>query len=240
MRKKSDQLMPRAKDAIPADAIRLSEAFFRVLAAAEKTPRILEAIPQWAEDNIWVATKTLKEEENDDDTIEVRVRAAALFRIALFEELDTYVRDPNHNQLLKLSHEDWFFCDERVPIEFEDWLSMDSTPGPIKETIIARKRRPVFLLKAQFDGWFNDTFKNGLKSRKKRSGSFEIADAPLIEEMHMLILSGKAKSATEAAKQLSSSARGFGSSESKETRLRKAYYEQYPNIAPFTPNKSGA
>ena len=144
------------------------------------------------------------------DSIEVLVKAAALFRIALNEELETYVRDPYHNQCLRLNHESWFFCDERVPIEFNDWLSMNATPGPISETIIRGKRRPVFLLKDQFDKWLAETFKVGLKSRKKRSGSYEIADAPIVEKMHDLIKSGKAKSARDAAEQLFNLAKGSG------------------------------
>jgi hypothetical protein len=244
MSRKPAGLAPRAEDAVPIEAIRLSEAFARVHDAAKQNAKILESIPEWAQDNILSMIDTLKHEEDcfepNDDSIEVLVKAAALFRIALNEELETYVRDPNYNQPLRLNHEDWFFCDERVPIEFNDWLSMNATPGPINETIIRGKRRPVFLLKDQFEKWFAETFKVGLKSHKKRPGSYEIADAPIVEEMHELIESGKAKSARDAAEQLFNLAKGFGTPESVMTRLRRAYYERYRNIALIAPNNSDA
>jgi excisionase family DNA binding protein len=157
MSRKPAPLAPRAKDAIPSDAIRLSEAFVRVHDAAKQNPKILESIPEWAQDNILSMIDILKHEEDClepnelDESIEMLVKAAALFRISLNEELETYVRDPDHDRLLRLNHEDWFFCDERVPIEFNDWLSMSATPGPVNETIIRGKRRPVFLLKDQFN-----------------------------------------------------------------------------------------
>ena len=95
------------------------------------------------------------------------------------------------------------------PLSLMTGYQMNATPGPISETIIRGKRRPVFLLKDQFDKWLAETFKVGLKSRKKRSGSYEIADAPIVEKMHDLIKSGKAKSARDAAEQLVQSREGL-------------------------------
>ena len=224
-------LAPRAHDALPVEAIRLSDAFTRVHEAAKQNPHVLQCIPEWAEDNLWCTIETLKEEEKswepEDRTSEVHIKAACLFRIALHEELAAYVRDPVHNVVLKLNPEEWFFCDERVPTKFEDWLSHSETPGPEKGTIIHGVRRPVYLLISEFETWLSDRFKLGLKPRKKRAGSFEIADAPLVEKMHVAILSGDAKSAKEAASKYVESARGGGTRESKETRLRRAYYEKY-------------
>ena len=244
MPRKRARLAPKAEDAIPDEAIRLSEAYARVLTEAKQNPKILDSIPDWAQDNILSMIDTLKQEEDfvgpNDHAVEVLVKSAALFRIALNDELETYVRDPVPAERLRLSQEPWFFCDERVPVEFNDWLSMSTTPGPINETIIRGKRRPVFLLKDQFEKWLTVTFKTGLVTRRKRSGSYEIADAPIVEKMHESIESGKAKSARDAAEQHFHLAKGSGTHESIITRLRRAYYDRYQNIAPIAPNNSDA
>jgi len=63
-------------------------------------------------------------------------------------------------------------------------------------------------------------------ARRPRTGSWDVADEPLLEEMHHLIKSGDARSAHHAAGQLADKARG-NSLESKQTRLAKKYRKKY-------------
>ncbi len=65
------------------------------------------------------------------------------------------------------------------------------------------------------------------RGRPKGTGSWEAADAPLVDEMDDLLKARKAKSPTDAARQLAGKAQGEGSPESKITRLRKRYSNQY-------------
>lgn len=241
---KVERLPPRAEDGIPDSAIRLSAAFARVHRAAKENPKVLASIPEWAQDNVLSMIDTLRNEDDvrepDDVSIEILVKAAALFRLALNDELDTYVRDPAHNQILILNHESWFFCDERVPVEFDDWLSMKDTPGPVNETILDGKRRPVFLDKAKFETWLHEISRLGSKPRKKRSGSYDIPDAPIVRKMRNLLVAGKVKSAWEAAGHCLGEAKGTGDPHSIQTRLRRAYYKKHPDIAPSAPIESDA
>jgi hypothetical protein len=63
-----------------------------------------------------------------------------------------------------------------------------------------------------------------------RSGgqSFETDDLPLIEEMRSLIAQGKAKNASDSARQVAPKAKRLGDIESAVERLRRAYGREYP------------
>ena len=63
MPRKPARPAPRAEDAVPRGAIRLSEAFARVHDAAKQNAKILASIPEWAQDNILSMTDTLQNED---------------------------------------------------------------------------------------------------------------------------------------------------------------------------------
>jgi hypothetical protein len=67
----------------------------------------------------------------------------------------------------------------------------------------------------------------GRSGRRPGTGSWVVADKPLLEEMHNLITSGRAKSPHDAAGQLADRAQGNSTRESKQTRLAKRYREIY-------------
>jgi hypothetical protein len=67
--------------------------------------------------------------------------------------------------------------------------------------------------------------------RRPGTGSWGIADKPLIEDMHRLISDGLAKSPNDAARQLADKAQGNSTPASKQTRLAKAYRKKYPSGA---------
>jgi hypothetical protein len=59
--------------------------------------------------------------------------------------------------------------------------------------------------------------------RTPGSGSFDVADKPLLEEMRDLITKGLAKSPNDAARQLAERAQGKSTLESRQTRLAKRF-----------------
>jgi hypothetical protein len=63
---------------------------------------------------------------------------------------------------------------------------------------------------------------------KKRKGEYDEKDVPLTEEMRVLIMSGKAKSANAAAGMVAKKAVGYGTLQSRVDRLRRLYGERYP------------
>lgn len=66
-----------------------------------------------------------------------------------------------------------------------------------------------------------------VRGRPKGAGSYENQDAPLVQEMHQLILAGKAKSVNAAAIAVADRAQG-ASPESRAKRLSKRYRESFP------------
>lgn len=68
----------------------------------------------------------------------------------------------------------------------------------------------------------------GRSGRQPGTGSWDAADKPLLEEMHRLIIGGRAKSAHDAAGKLADKAQGYSTPESKQTRLAKRYRKIYP------------
>ena len=70
----------------------------------------------------------------------------------------------------------------------------------------------------------------GRSGRRPGAGSCDVADKPLLEEMHGLITDGLAKSPNDAAGRLADKAQGgsMTTRESKQTRLAKGYRKIYP------------
>ena len=64
--------------------------------------------------------------------------------------------------------------------------------------------------------------------RQPGTGTYDIADAPVLEEMHRLIMNGDAKSPHDAAGQLAHKAKGSMEESSRQTRLAKKYRKKYP------------
>jgi hypothetical protein len=67
----------------------------------------------------------------------------------------------------------------------------------------------------------------GRSGRRPGTGSWDVADKPLLEEMHRLITDGLAKSPNDAARQLADKAKGNSIPGSKQTRLAKGYRRKY-------------
>lgn len=218
--------VPIAQDAIPAIAIRISDAFESVQLELQRNRDPLESIPDDYKGNLYHTIQN-QDELHEDDRIELEViEAAFLFRLALAEELRTYIRDPKTGEKLELRREDWFFQYPHVPTDFDDWISQDM-PGPAG-TIVHGERRPIFLDRAEFESWINYTFLNQkagaieTAAAKTRSG-WQIADTPLHTEMENLICAGHAKSVEDAARNVASKAQGHGTITAKQTRLAKGY-----------------
>lgn len=65
------------------------------------------------------------------------------------------------------------------------------------------------------------------RGRPPASGTYGASDAPLLDEMRSLKLSGKARSINQAAEMVAHKAQGGGSDASKAARLRKAYVRMW-------------
>jgi hypothetical protein len=111
---------------------------------------------------------------------------------------------------IKLTHE-----------TFIKWLILKRYPLPTFWGTI--EANDDVLLSAQAESTPEQRSKRG-----SRSGSgWDKADVPLIAEMDALIKSGNARSANDAARQVAKRAKGDGTLESKQTRLRKAYRRRF-------------
>jgi hypothetical protein len=96
----------------------------------------------------------------------------------------------------------WFVLTEKDA--FDEWLGNSGETVEPASTFEKRTRRP---------------------GRKPGDGAFN--DDALLEEMHSLILEGKAKSPADAARKVADHAQGQ-SQEAKIDRLRKKYHRRYP------------
>jgi hypothetical protein len=180
--------------------------------------------------------------ESDGDSFPVYDAANGLMRQGLAGgEIVAFVRDPVNGEWLALPRSGW----ETKLIEYrvsdsegvllltmfhplEDWVDptdLDS-PGPPGSTIHGANRR-VFLKKREFESWVAKLVGRSGLGRPKHSGSWDIADRPLLDKMNAAIKAGLAKSATDAARQFASEAQGGGSFESKVRRLQRRYEQRY-------------
>jgi hypothetical protein len=235
---------PFAKDPIPAKAIRLGDAFERVAEAVAKNPNILEALEEQDIDCSPVAQ--VQERFKAAVAAEVLLRAHLTYGELLYgQNLYTYIRDPETGESLQLDPEDWTpQSRSSKPFKIEPpryiWGGMigDYVVDPYEEifcgpegTLLHGAYRPVFLWRDEFERWLQKTF--GTVSPKRRgrprgTGSWEVADQPLVTVMHALIQRGAAKSALDAASHVVETAAGSGTRQSKITRLAKRYNDQFP------------
>jgi hypothetical protein len=162
------------------------------------------------------------------------------------EKLRAYIRDPKTGEILELDSRGWepaarsskpFTINRSRYFETSAGISGDYVIDPYDEifpgpegTLLHGAYRPVFFWRDEFERWFKKTFGVIAPERKGRprgSGSWEVADQPLLTAMHELIQRGAAKSALDAASRVVETAAGAGSRESKITRLAKRYNKQF-------------
>ena len=228
-----------AYDPIPAEAIRLSEAYARVLEAINAGPQILQTLEDFYKrdlrksrehdeqsDNWLIASETSKRDfhRGKEAYIFFSVHLAA-------KELLAYVRDPENGDILQLDPGSWepsYQVGIGLPFRIRsgmdsDFIDPDEYPGP--ETYIRGSYRPVFFWRDEFDRWLKKTFGDKARrgGRPRGSGSWRAADRDLLKKMSQLIKSGSAKSPNDAARQLAEKAQGSGTLESKQSRLARSY-----------------
>ncbi len=240
--------MPRtsywyADDPIPAKAIRLGEAYQRVLRATNRNPKILNTLSQHLLRDLRESRRTKPSIVNwfsysDSDKKEFRreQEATVFFRDRLRKsELLSYIRDPETGEILQLNPRDWRPTTRplgeplKVPAGMDDFGNSD--PRVFGPNIVIRDAyRPVFLWKEEFERWFKKTFPREKHpgGRPPGSGSWRDADQELILEMRELIKAKKAKSPNDAARLVASKAPGAGSIDSKRDRLRRGYKKAFP------------
>lgn len=68
------------------------------------------------------------------------------------------------------------------------------------------------------------------RGRRKGSGSYDKSDSILINEMQTMISNGDATSPNDAARQLAPKAKGYGTVESKQTRLVRKFSDQLKSV----------
>ena len=96
-------------------------------------------------------------------------------------------------------------------------------------TLIRGAYRPVFLWRDEFERWRSMTFgyqKHG-GGRPTGSGSWQVADELLLDEMDNMIKTGRAKSPNDAARILADRASGSGTLASKQSRLAVRYRKKF-------------
>lgn len=234
-----------AFDPIPADAIRISEAFDKVLDAIIKDQKVLDSLSDDIKD---ILRKNMEMDEGRDhwklrsqeakDAHHRSKAAIVFFRWHLSRgELTAYIRDPEEKDstILQLDYANWgpfsgrlLVCEPPYGFE-EDFLeSYPTSNNP--NTFIRGYYRPVFFWKKDFDRWFHKVFevKKHSGGRPPGSGSLHSADQPLLVKMHDLIESGEAHSPNDAARLVAPEARGAGTFEAKQARLRKSYKNKFP------------
>jgi hypothetical protein len=231
-----------SNDPIPMKAIRLSEALEQVLEALAANPKVLETLDPSLHDYL---IQNREQEERRDIrkfasrrgliALHCRKESVVFFRSSLSrEELIAYIRDPEDGAILKLDSAEWnpvggrLLCLEHPYAFEEDFLDNAPFSGN-PNTFIRGAYRPIFIWKSEFDTWLVKTFGPRKGGRPKGSGSLATADEHLIEEMHKLIQSHEAKSANDAALIVAERAKGSGTVDSKQSRLRRRYLKKYPS-----------
>ena len=237
-----------SRDAVPLNAILLTDAYRAVESAIEERPGLIEQ----RLDSYWLETieKNRKlDRQNNKDTAPEEIdlwhldRAAnMLLRQNLQEgKLRACVRDPETGDILRLIASGWIpdawdkntmlpaygiLTDFVRTVEPLAHRPYDDVPGP-PGSLIRGKRRPVFFLRDEFDTWWEATFGAGQAKRRKSSG-WEKADDPLVSRMRERIEAGMARSVEDAARHFAGEASGSGTVASKQTRLAKRYRQVFP------------
>jgi hypothetical protein len=233
-RSERDYLETYAQDPIPENAIGFRDAFYRIWDAADKDPKRLSLDDDEREE---IRTRTeadLKQFVGDDypredvDMLAQGKEANLFLRKCITEaELVACVRDPETGEILQLQRSGWdiaeFYPGECGFVLYNHVHPDDVlNPGP-PDVIIRGMARPVFFLRDAFDTWFKKVFNPIRPGRKRGSGSYELADRPLLLKMRSLIETGQASGVEDAAWQEAKYAVGNSLEASKQVRLAKRY-----------------
>ncbi len=166
-----DDELTRAKDAIPKDAIWLTDAYELVVDLVSEHP---ERLPRFDEDWCEALRKSRQLEQtvgHDSDTFDkdleeewhCRKEANLFLRLEIEEKrITTCTRDPQTGDVLQLPSDGWvsdawdgyippgIWSDYIVPGDYE-------APGP-NGTFIHGALRPVFFIRSEFEAWLKETF----------------------------------------------------------------------------------
>jgi hypothetical protein len=238
MMEKDDRVLPELDDLsgaedksnpIPAATIGLADAYFDVLCAI--TPNLGDLYDQVERTELEMLQyehETGNEPDHNDfnwalDGIERAQRQAQQFfrRSLVAQELAAYVQIPETGEFVPLGAAGWEAADPSLLGGILDDYggTMENPSHP--EAMVGGVRFPVFFLKKDFDRWLKRTFPQG--GGRPRGSGMQIADLPLLREMHQLILAGQASSPTDAARQVVDKAIGGGGQDSKIRRLERHY-----------------
>ena len=222
-----------AKDPIPAKAILLADAFDWAFEKIYASPEILTTLGEFQE--ILKLNRECEEGMGQYEEGSDLDRAATIFfRNHLYVgNLLAYIRDPETGDILQLDQFDWRmghngFWPLRLPRRVDSFATNgDAVPNP--NTFLRGAYRPVFLWRDEFERWLKKTLghqKHG-GGRPTGSGSWQVADEPLVDEMDSMIKTGKAKSPNDAARLLADRASGSGTLVSKQSRLAIRYRKKF-------------
>ena len=188
-----------ADDPIPAKAILLDEAFDWAFEEIYACPDFLTQLGEFQK--ILERDRELEESMGQREHSLLDKAATIFFRRHLYVgNLQAYIRDPETGDVLQLNQFDWGlgrngFCAFPLPRRVDSFVTNDDlVRNP--NTFLRGAYRPVFLWRSEFEGWLKKTFKNQ-KDRTGRpagSGSWQVADEPLLDEMDTMIKTGRAKS----------------------------------------------
>jgi hypothetical protein len=238
--------MKEADDPIPVNAIRLTDAYERVLDAVDTHPEIL---PEFDEGLLELLAKSRDKERGiqDPDAFDKELEefwyrkkeVNIFFRKQLEDKkLVACVRDPKTGETLQLSSNGWIpdrWTDEIPSGIWSDYVHPDDYEylGPTG-TFHLGALRPVFFRSVDFDLWFEKECISTIKAKKSRgrtigSGSWVDADKRLLKRMNSLMKSNDAKSPWDAAGLVAAEAKGGGTELSKQSRLAKRYRKLFSN-----------
>ena len=222
------------KDPIPAKAILLGDAFDWAFDEIYAKREILETLDEFFQ-------RTLRLNRELDESVGVYEdayldkAATIFFRAHLYAgNLLAYIRDFETGDILQLNQFDWGavsrreFWPLRLPRRVDNFLTNDdAVRNP--NTLIRGAYRPVFLWRDEFERWLKKTFGHQKRGggRPTGSGSWQVADEPLVDEMDNMIKTGKAKSPNDAARILADRASGSGTLASKQSRLAIRYRKKF-------------
>jgi hypothetical protein len=227
-----------ANDPVPAKAIRLGEAYERVLEAIKDHPEVLNTLDEFIRETLSINRELMEEVDSATAKSHQRKEATVFFRACLRAgELRTFIRDPETGETLELDNFDWQpisghkFWPLRLPDHLDDFVRNDDPAVGNPNTFIRGAFRPVFLWRVEFERWLKEKFgvRRHAGGRPKGAGSLEAADRPLLRKMHQLLKSHEAKSVHDAARLVAEEAKGSREFVSKQTRLAKRYRLLYPS-----------
>jgi hypothetical protein len=218
--------LPGAEESnpIPPDAIGLADAYYAVLCAV--TPNwsdLYDEVDRIESD----LAKHVLEKGTDPDLSHFdwalhgteRVQRQFLRRSLVAQELTAHVQNPETKELVPLRAAGWEAVDPSLLGGIlDDYGGTIENPAHPDATI-ADVKCPVFTAKK---------FRRPV-GRPPGSGSWRLADEPLLMEMQQLIHTGKATSPFSAAGQVVGKAAGGSTDESKIRRLVRRYKSRVGN-----------